>query len=165
MRLRWRPARPLRKPKARKTRWPLIEIACWGDVKAGEKIFMTRTELSCVRCHKVGNKGGEVGPKLTDIAKTKDSRYLLEAIVHPDAKIAENFETIVVLTDEDEVLTGISEKETSEKITLMTATARASTSKWNRSSSARRQVVHARRFDQAHDTSSIARSRRVPRFA
>ncbi len=92
-----------------------------GDVKAGEKIFMTRTELSCVRCHKVGNKGGEVGPKLTDIAKTKDSRYLLEAIVHPDAKIAENFETIVVLTDEDEVLTGILKKETSEKITLMTA--------------------------------------------
>ncbi len=92
-----------------------------GDVKTGEQIFMTRTELSCVRCHKVGNKGGEVGPKLTEIAKTKDSRYLLEAIVQPDAKIAENFETVVILNDEDEVITGIVKKETAEKITLMTA--------------------------------------------
>lgn len=92
-----------------------------GDAKTGEQIFLTRTELSCVRCHKVGSKGGEVGPKLTDIAKTKDSRYLLEAIVQPDAKIAENFETVVILNDEDEVFTGILKKETPEKITLMTA--------------------------------------------
>ncbi len=74
-----------------------------------------------MRCHKVGNKGGEVGPKLTEIGKTKDSRYLLEAIVNPDAKIAENFETVVILNDEDEVFTGIVKQETKEKITLITA--------------------------------------------
>ena len=92
-----------------------------GDAKAGEKIFKTRTELSCVRCHKVGSSGGEVGPKLTAIAKTKDRRYLLEAIVNPDAKIAENFETIIVLTDDSQVISGILKKETAETITLMTA--------------------------------------------
>ncbi len=73
---------------------PYRDCLTGGDAKAGEQIFMTRTELSCVRCHKVGNKGGEVGPKLTELAKTKDSRYMLEAIVNPDAKIAENFETL-----------------------------------------------------------------------
>ena len=100
---------------------PYRDCIAGGDVKNGEKIFMTRTELSCVRCHKVGSKGGEVGPKLTEIAKTKDSRYLLESIVNPDAKIAENFETVVILTDEDEVVTGIVKQETPTKITLMTA--------------------------------------------
>jgi quinoprotein glucose dehydrogenase len=100
---------------------PFRDCISGGDAKNGEQIFMTRTELSCVRCHKVGNKGGEVGPKLTEIAKTKDSRYLLEAIVNPDAKIAENFETIVVLTDEDQVVTGILKKETAQTLTIMTA--------------------------------------------
>ncbi len=92
-----------------------------GNVKAGERLFLTKTELSCVRCHRVGTKGGEVGPVLTDIGKTKDRRYLLEAIVNPDAKIAENFETAVILTEDDEVLTGIVKSETKDKVTLMTA--------------------------------------------
>ncbi|MCC6510056.1 MAG: HEAT repeat domain-containing protein, partial [Pirellulaceae bacterium] len=100
---------------------PFRDCLSGGNVKAGEQIFLTRTELSCVRCHKVGNKGGEVGPVLTDIAKTKDSRYLLEAIVNPDAKIAENFETAVILTDDDQVLTGIVRQETAQLVSLMTA--------------------------------------------
>lgn len=100
---------------------PYRDCLAGGDADLGREIFMTRTELSCLRCHKVGDRGGEVGPVLTEIAKTKDSRYLLEAIVNPDAKIAENFETAVILTDEDEVLTGIVKAENDEKVSLMTA--------------------------------------------
>ncbi|MGN6543754.1 MAG: PVC-type heme-binding CxxCH protein [Aureliella sp.] len=100
---------------------PYRDCLVGGDPKAGRQIFMTRAELSCLRCHKVGNRGGEVGPNLSEIGKTKDSRYLLEAIVNPDAKIAENFETAVILTDEDEVLTGIVKAEDDEKVSLMTA--------------------------------------------
>jgi quinoprotein glucose dehydrogenase len=92
-----------------------------GDVAAGEKLFFTKTELSCVRCHRVGEKGGEVGPALTEIGKSKDLRYLLESIVLPDAKIAENFETVVILTEDDELLTGILKRETADEIELMTA--------------------------------------------
>ncbi|MFO1063996.1 MAG: PVC-type heme-binding CxxCH protein [Pirellulales bacterium] len=91
-----------------------------GDAGAGSKLFFTRAELSCVRCHKVGDKGGEVGPVLTQIAKTKDARYLLEAIVNPDAKIAENFETVQILTEDEELFTGIVKQETAEAVVLMT---------------------------------------------
>ncbi|MGN6134419.1 MAG: PVC-type heme-binding CxxCH protein, partial [Aureliella sp.] len=100
---------------------PYRDCLAGGDPRSGEQIFMTRAELSCVRCHRVGDKGGEVGPVLTEIGQTKDSRYLLEAIVNPDAKIAENFETAVILTDEDEVLTGIVKSETAENVRLITA--------------------------------------------
>lgn len=92
-----------------------------GDIESGSKLFFTKTELSCVRCHKVDATGGDVGPKLTDIGKHKDNRYLLEAIVNPDAKIAENFETVVLLTEDDELITGILRKETDKAIELMDA--------------------------------------------
>ncbi len=92
-----------------------------GDAEAGSKLFFTKTELSCVRCHKVRDTGGEVGPKLTEIGKNKDNRYLLEAIVNPDAKIAENFETVVLLTEDDELISGILRKETDSSIELMDA--------------------------------------------
>ena len=92
-----------------------------GDPQAGSKLFFTKTELSCVRCHKIDATGGEVGPKLTEIGKNKDNRYLLEAIVNPDAKIAENFETVVLLTEDDQLITGILRKETEKTIELMDA--------------------------------------------
>lgn len=92
-----------------------------GDVEAGKVLFTTKTELSCVRCHKVGGTGGEVGPDLSKIAATKDRRYLLESIVLPDAKIAENFETIILLTEDGDVVSGILRSETDTQIELIDA--------------------------------------------
>jgi quinoprotein glucose dehydrogenase len=92
-----------------------------GNVEAGKALFFNRTELSCVRCHKVGESGGEVGPILTEIGKSKDSLYLLESIVNPDAKIAEKFETAVILTDDDEIITGIIRQDTPDLIELINA--------------------------------------------
>lgn len=97
------------------------DCAAGGDPLSGQILFRTKSELSCVRCHKIGQSGGEVGPDLSEIAKDKDRRYLLESIVAPDAKIAQNFETIVVLTDDDQVLTGIVRFEDSQSIQLMNA--------------------------------------------
>ncbi len=92
-----------------------------GDATRGSKLFFNKTELSCVRCHKVAGYGGEVGPDLTTIGKTRDSLYLLQSIVEPDAKIAENFETIVLLTEDGQVISGILRKEDDEKIELIDA--------------------------------------------
>lgn len=92
-----------------------------GDAEAGKNLFYTKTELSCVRCHKVQNEGGEVGPDLSAIAVTKDRKYLLESIVNPDAKIAEKFETIMLLTDDDRIVTGILRSESATTIELINA--------------------------------------------
>src|SRR5690606_32592137 len=45
-----------------------------GDAEAGRRIFYERTQVSCVRCHKIGERGGEVGPELSKIAREKDRR-------------------------------------------------------------------------------------------
>jgi quinoprotein glucose dehydrogenase len=74
-----------------------------------------------VRCHKVGSKGGEVGPNLTGIAKEKDRRYLLESILMPDATLAKNFETAIVLTEDGEIFIGIVKSENDEGIELVLA--------------------------------------------
>ncbi len=95
-----------------------------GDPEKGKNLFFNRTELSCVRCHKVADSGGEVGPDLSQIGKAKDSRYLLQSIVDPDAKIAENFETVVLLTEDGQVITGILRQENADTIELIDAEAK-----------------------------------------
>jgi quinoprotein glucose dehydrogenase len=104
-------------------------LAAWraclegGNAERGRKLFFERGQLSCVRCHKVGPTGGDVGPELTKIAadKEKHREYLLESIVAPSKTIARNFETVVILDTEGRQHTGILKQEDSEKLTLMTA--------------------------------------------
>jgi quinoprotein glucose dehydrogenase len=97
------------------------DCASGGDPQAGKELFFNKAELSCVRCHKVAGTGGEVGPDLTSIGQTKDMQYLLQSIVEPDAKIAENFATLVLLTDDGQVLSGILKQETDTLIELIDA--------------------------------------------
>ncbi|WP_235908345.1 PVC-type heme-binding CxxCH protein [Roseiconus nitratireducens] len=90
-----------------------------GDPQRGSELFFNKTELSCVRCHKVDRAGGEVGPELTTIGKQRDARYLLEAICLPDAKVAEGFETAVIIDIDGRVFSGIVKSETDDYVELM----------------------------------------------
>jgi quinoprotein glucose dehydrogenase len=100
-------------------------LAAWraclegGDAERGRNLFFERGQLSCVRCHKIGETGGDVGPELTKIAAEKDKQrvYLLESIVTPSKTIAKNFETVVIQGVDGRQHTGILKQEDSEKLT------------------------------------------------
>ena len=90
-----------------------------GDVVQGRSLFFTRSSLSCVRCHKVGSTGGEVGPNLSSLGSQKSREYLLEAIVAPNSTIAQGFETVVILDDEGKTISGVLKSEDDKTLTLM----------------------------------------------
>ena len=93
-----------------------------GDVERGRSIFFGRSSASCRRCHKVAGSGGEVGPDLSKIGKEKDRNYLLEAIVDPNAKVAKGFETVILVTVDGLVHSGILKSEDDRIVQLMTPT-------------------------------------------
>lgn len=90
-----------------------------GSSERGYDIFFGRTAASCRRCHSIQNSGGAVGPELSIIGKEKNREYLLEAIVAPNAKIAKNFETVMVLMASGKVYSGIKKSEDDETLKLM----------------------------------------------
>jgi quinoprotein glucose dehydrogenase len=104
-------------------------VAAWlaclegGDAERGQRLFFERSQLSCVRCHKIGETGGAVGPELTKIAadKEKQRQYLLESVVVPNKTIAKNFESVVILDIDGRTHTGILKQDDSRGVTLMTA--------------------------------------------
>ena len=91
-----------------------------GDADAGRKIFFEKSEVSCLRCHKINGLGGEVGPDLTDTGKKHPRDYLLESIVDPNKQIAKGFETIVVTLNSGIIKTGILKSEDAKELRLMT---------------------------------------------
>ena len=98
-----------------------VDCTDGGDVNRGRNLFFTRSNLSCVRCHKVGQIGGEVGPALGALGTQKSRAYLLEAIVAPNTTIAQGFETAVILDTEGNTVSGIIKSEDDEQIVLMDA--------------------------------------------
>jgi quinoprotein glucose dehydrogenase len=97
------------------------EASAGGDAEAGRRVFLYKTELSCVRCHKVKGEGGDVGPELTGIATKQTREYLLESIVDPNKQIAKGYETAVLLLKSGKVETGIVKSEDGKEVKLMTA--------------------------------------------
>jgi quinoprotein glucose dehydrogenase len=98
-----------------------LETLEGGNAEQGRKLFFERTQLSCVRCHKVGEVGGEVGPPLTKLGGEKTREYLLESIVRPSQQIAKGFDTAIVATDDGKVVSGIVKQESEQELRLMTA--------------------------------------------
>jgi quinoprotein glucose dehydrogenase len=92
-----------------------------GNVERGRKTFFERSELSCVRCHKINDRGGEVGPDLSKIGGRQKRDYLLEAIVLPDKQIAKGFDPVVIVTESGKVYAGIIKEDDGKEIRLMTA--------------------------------------------
>lgn len=92
-----------------------------GDAEAGRQIFLYNAQTYCLRCHKVEGTGGEVGPPMDGIGSKQNREYLLESIVHPDVKIAEGYQTVVLFLLDGRTVTGVLREETPEKLVLLTA--------------------------------------------
>lgn len=97
------------------------DVTVGGDVSAGREVFFAKTEVSCVRCHKAEQKGGDVGPQLDGIAGKRDARHLLESIVHPDAKVEDAFRTTVIATEDGRTVAGIVVGEDAQELKLKNA--------------------------------------------
>jgi quinoprotein glucose dehydrogenase len=108
-------ARPKSDPLA-----PYLATLVGGNAARGARIVTEKAEVSCLRCHKVRGRGGEVGPDLSGVARRGDRRYLLESIVAPDRQIAKGFETLLVATSDGQVRSGILKEETDTTLRLIT---------------------------------------------
>ncbi len=102
------------------------EVLAGGDRARGRRLFTSRAEIECVRCHKVRGPGGdltggEVGPELSGVGARLSRADLLESIVNPDKQIAQGFESVVIATSDGKVHNGILRGEDATEVRLLTA--------------------------------------------
>lgn len=67
-----------------------------GDAKRGEKLFWEHPVAACKNCHILKGQGSAVGPALDGIASRKDTAYITDSLMNPNAKLAEGFEKLGV---------------------------------------------------------------------
>jgi putative membrane-bound dehydrogenase-like protein len=83
------------------------------DYAGGEQVF----RQVCAQCHRLNDLGNDVGPPLKQLAD-KSPQQLLEAILDPNREIDPKYMSYTVLDEDDRVLTGIIQDETSGQIVL-----------------------------------------------
>jgi hypothetical protein len=72
-----------------------------GDARRGEQVFYSE-ESKCAVCHKVGEKGGTVGPDLTR-PRQKDLLSLYRAIAAPSDEIRPDYVPYTIATNDGQV--------------------------------------------------------------
>ena len=85
------------------------------------KVIFASAIAKCATCHKVGGKGGEVGPDLSQIGGKFDRSHLIDSILDPSAEIPQGYYATNIETRAGLRLTGILKSETKTALTLLDA--------------------------------------------
>jgi len=98
---------------------PLRVALVGGDAANGKKLFAERADWGCQRCHKLDGEGGDVGPDLTGLGRTKGREYVLRAVVNPNAEIASGYESVLLELNDDSTVVGVLREEKPDELILM----------------------------------------------
>ena len=91
-----------------------------GDPAKGEKLFFDAdSNAACGKCHAVKDRGGKVGPELTQVAGTRDPKFIIESILDPSKEIASGYEPVLIVTKDNRYITGIVKKEDATHVEVM----------------------------------------------
>jgi putative heme-binding domain-containing protein len=91
-----------------------------GDAERGRQVFFDH-RTTCSACHRIHDRGGQVGPDLTRIGTVRAGRDLLEAIVLPSSTFAQGFENYAVTSVDGRIMTGIIARQTPEALIIRDA--------------------------------------------
>jgi putative heme-binding domain-containing protein len=86
-----------------------------GSPLAGQALF--HGAPACGKCHRMFDRGGDIGPDLTSYNRADLGRLLL-ALVHPSAEIREGYEVHTVLTADGRLLSGFKVEDTGRLLVL-----------------------------------------------
>jgi putative membrane-bound dehydrogenase-like protein len=91
-----------------------------GSVRRGKEVFSNVEKSLCMKCHRLGETGGKIGPDLTGVGSRFSRVHLIESILEPSRAIAPSYGTYVVVLQNGQVLTGVKTVETADALTLGT---------------------------------------------
>ena len=91
-----------------------------GDATRGYHVFRS-DKAACSACHRIGYVGGEIGPVLSQIGRSRTRRDLVEAIVFPSARLEQSYRSTKFRMNDGEIINGLVVEETPQSIILQVA--------------------------------------------
>lgn len=89
-----------------------------GNPRRGAQIFYSHQTAQCIRCHSLGDYGGNAGPRLNGVAARLDRQGLLDALIRPGSRLAPGYGMVTITLSNGRKLFGILQNENAVHITL-----------------------------------------------
>ena len=89
-----------------------------GDIERGKSLFASE-RLSCGKCHSLDGARSKAGPDLFAVGEKFGRREIIESVLMPSARIADGYETTVLLLNEGNVVSGIIKRATDQSLELL----------------------------------------------
>ena len=86
-----------------------------GNAENGAKLFASQ----CASCHRVGGRGGRIGPDLSRIGIARSRAALVREIRTPSEWIEPNYETVTLVTKDGQRIRGLKKNEDVFSIQVM----------------------------------------------
>ncbi|MCI0423067.1 MAG: c-type cytochrome [Acidobacteria bacterium] len=96
---------------------PADQASLTGNTENGRQLFFGSAQ--CSRCHRVGGRGGRLGPDLTAVKDEKKAGELRKAIAEPDSSLRNSFETVEVKFKDGSVLRGVAKNQDTFSLQMM----------------------------------------------
>ena len=77
-----------------------------GNVVSGKRLFYDAS-VGCAQCHRVEDRGGQLGPDLSVIGRTANRERIIDSILDPSKEIAPQFVQHTVTAKSGDVYSGI----------------------------------------------------------
>ncbi len=87
-----------------------------GNVENGQRIFESAT---CIACHRIDGKGGEVGPDLSSVGSKYGRPQLIESVLYPSKVILEGYQQTIVELKNGDMVAGVLRGETAEQLQII----------------------------------------------
>ncbi len=101
---------------------PNVVLSRNGDAARGRNVFF-RESVQCINCHRLEDRGRELGPDLSKIGAKYTRAQLLEHLTSPSKFIDPKFIAFEIETADDESISGFILKRTEKSVTLKTINA------------------------------------------
>ncbi len=88
------------------------------DLKLGAQAYEKAT---CIKCHRFGKKGEEIGPDLTYVSRRFQQKEVLLSTLFPSHFVSEEYPTYTIVTADGKTFTGMMGAAGADEIMLLTA--------------------------------------------
>ncbi len=112
------PAYCQEKPNAEIAEYVKSALLQEGDIERGKTLFASE-RLSCAKCHSIDGTRSKAAPDLFAAGEKFGRREIIESVLTPSMRIADGYETTMLLLNEGKVVSGIIKNATDQSIELL----------------------------------------------
>jgi putative heme-binding domain-containing protein len=92
-----------------------------GDPVRGRTLFHDRDGLGCIKCHRIGTEGSDIGPDLSTVGAQLDRARLAASVLYPSRSLREGYRPVTAATADGRVVSGLVRSESADTLTLRDA--------------------------------------------